>query len=78
MSECIDSRDSACQGEVFERYTLSGSGMTFPRCDGHYGSYVARVQPQMDAISRRYPAQRPADFDSMYAGERWDEDDPWP
>lgn len=78
MSECIGSRDGKCAGETFERYSLSGSGMTFPRCDHHYDEYVAETQPRLDAIRRRYPEQAPADFDPMYAGERWDDDDPWP
>jgi hypothetical protein len=74
MNECIDSGESICDGDTFERYTLSGSGMTFPRCDKHYGEYVDRLQPVMDDINRRYPKQAPADFDPMYAGESWDED----
>lgn len=75
MSDCIDSDHGPCRGEVFERYTLSGSGMTFPRCEHHYDEYVARTQPRIDEINRRYPATAPADFDPSYAGERWDEDD---
>jgi hypothetical protein len=74
MSDCIDGRQSPCTGETFERYALSGSGMTFPRCDGHYDQYVARTQPKLDEINRRYPRQAPPDFDESYAGERWDED----
>lgn len=71
---CIDGPHD-CTGEVFARNSLSGSGMSFYRCDGHYSSYVARTQPKIDDINRRYPAQAPADFDPTYAGERWDEDD---
>lgn len=78
MYDCIDSDDGSCAGEVFERYTLSGSGMTFPRCEHHYDAYVERTQPIMDAINRRYPVTAPADFDPLFAGERWDEEDSWP
>ena len=31
MSDCIDADEGSCAGQVFERYTLSRSGMTFPR-----------------------------------------------
>ena len=75
MSDCIDSDLSPCRGEVAERYSLSGSGMRFSRCDGHYDDYVTRTQPRIDEINRRYPATAPDDFDATYAGERWDEDD---
>ena len=78
MTTCIDRDDSPCEGEVFERYALSGSGMTFPRCDKHYAIYAERLQPVMDDIRRRYPVHAPPDFDPMYAGERWDEEDSWP
>lgn len=77
MSECIEG-PQGCAGETHERLALSGSGMRFARCDHHYELYVERTQPIIDDINRRYPQQRPADFDPMYAGERWDEEDPWP
>ena len=75
---CVDSDRGPCEGDVTEYYALSGSGLRYPRCAKHYTEYVDRVQPVIDDIERRYPKQRPADFDPMYAGERWDEDDPWP
>lgn len=75
MNNCIDSHLSPCRGKVAERYSLSGSGMRFSRCDGHYDDYVTRTQPRIDEIYRRYPAVAPDDFDPSYAGERWDEDD---
>ena len=70
---CLDGPDG-CGGEVSEYLTLFGSGMRFPRCEIHYAAYCARLQPKMDDIARRYPAQAPADFDPTYAGERWEED----
>lgn len=73
--ECIDRSDSPCEGEVFERLALSGSGMRFARCDGHYAAYCERLQPVIDDINERYPQQAPADFDPYYAGECWDEED---
>ncbi len=74
MSDCIEADQGRCAGEVFERYTLSRSGMTFPRCDHHYDAYVERTQPIID-IDRRYPATAPADFDPSFAGEVWSEDE---
>lgn len=80
MSRCIGTDEGPCEGEVLERATLSGSGMTFPRCERHYQTYVERTQPKLDEINRRYPDTDvpPSWFDPMYAGERWNEDDPWP
>ena len=53
MPECIDARRGPCHGEVLERYSLTGSGMTFPRCDTHWDDYVARTQPILDDIARK-------------------------
>ncbi|KEF94961.1 hypothetical protein K883_05146 [Mycobacterium sp. TKK-01-0059] len=71
--ECLDGPDG-CEGEVFARSTLSGSGDAYYRCDHHYEAYAARLQPVMDDINRRYPAMAPADWDPYYAGEVWDQD----
>lgn len=72
---CIDHKESACEGEVIERYSVSGSGMKFPRCDRHYREYTERMRPVVEDIKRRYPKDPPPDFDPNYAGERWDEED---
>lgn len=74
MSYCTDDRMSECHGEIHERLSLSGSGMTFPRCDKHYELYVERLRPTMEEIRLRYPAQAPDDFDPTYAGETWEEE----
>lgn len=68
--ECLDSYYDECAGRIEYRYALSGTGRSFPRCDKHWDERL-RIQ---DDINRRYPATQPADFDPMYAGERWDED----
>jgi hypothetical protein len=75
---CIDSYESACGGDVYPRAALSGSGLSYDRCDKHYREYCDKLGPVLQNIRRRYPDERPADFDPMYAGERWDEDDSWP
>ncbi|MFZ2526644.1 MAG: hypothetical protein WAX14_03165 [Rhodococcus sp. (in: high G+C Gram-positive bacteria)] len=68
---CLDSYGSNdCAGAVEYRTPLSGTGRSFPRCEKHWSE---RLDRQED-LNRRYPAHPPADFDPMYAGERWDED----
>jgi hypothetical protein len=49
---------------------MSPSGRWFPRCEKHYEE---RLEVQR-GIDERYPTHAPADFDPMYAGERWDDD----
>lgn len=73
--DCLDESRGDCEGDVFRRVSLSGSGMLWPRCHKHYMEYLERMQPVIDDINRRYPVNPPADFDPLYAGERWDEDD---
>lgn len=74
--DCLDSDEGGCQGEMFERPSLSGSGMAFPRCDFHYDRYLDRVGPKLDEVRRRYPDSSiaPDWHDESYAGERWDDD----
>lgn len=71
--ECLDGLPAllgACQGPIEYRRPLTDTGIPYPRCDLHWGIRLER----QDEINRRYPSQQPADFDPMYAGERWDED----
>jgi hypothetical protein len=69
--ECLDDQcQGTCEGTIEYREPLSSTGRSFPRCERHWDM---RLQTQ-DEINRRYPDQQPADFDPMYAGERWDED----
>lgn len=69
-TDCLDYHMNSCEGAVEWRYSLSPTGRSFLRCDRHWDM---RVQLQYE-IDIRYPSQQPADFDPMYAGERWDED----
>jgi hypothetical protein len=64
---CPDA-DEGCRGAVELRMALSGKA--FPRCDRHWEE---RVKTQ-EQINERYPAQAPADFDPLFAGERWEEE----
>lgn len=75
--ECIEG-PHGCGGDTFPRAALSGSGERYSRCDVHHEAYVERLTPVMAEIRSRYPEMAPADFDPMAAGERWNEDDPWP
>ena len=60
-----------CAGDVEYRMPLSGSGRAFPRCDFHW---ELRLEVQ-ERINQTYPTLQPADFDPMYAGERWEEEE---
>lgn len=72
--ECLDGHpgadDDACEGAVELRYPMSPTGRWFPRCEKHYEK---RLEIQ-EGINQRYPTHQPADFDPLYAGERWDDD----
>ena len=68
---CLDDHLGDCKGPVEYRDPLSATGRSFPRCDKHWEDRV-EIQEGIDA---RYPVHAPADFDPMYAGERWDEED---
>jgi len=77
MIECLEHhRLEDCQGEVSYYPALSGSGISYPRCEKGYDEYVERTQPKMDEINARYPDSpfAPDWFDPTYAGESWDED----
>jgi len=72
LPTCLNSSDeTGCAGTVEYRMPLSGTGKSFPRCDKHW----RRRLEQEEDLRRRYPVQQPADFDPLYAGERWNEDD---
>lgn len=60
-----------CQGEVEYHLNPDRDDLkTFPRCEFHQ----ARRLEQAEETMRKYPINAPADFDPMYAGERWDEE----
>lgn len=72
--ECLNAGKGDCAGAVEYRPSLSGTGLSIARCGGHW---TQRLEQEQE-LKRRYPEQAPPDFDPMYAGERWNEDDPWP
>lgn len=70
---CLDALNmEECSGPVEYRMPLSGTGRSFPRCDGHWEKRLDK-QEEIDA---RYPDSpfAPAGFDEAYAGERWNDD----
>jgi hypothetical protein len=90
-TECFDvdgstfdgGRPMACHGEL--ELTVSKSGATrVMRCAAHARQYHDAMDALEARVQSRYPgydnphSSPPRWFDSMNAGERWDEDDPWP
>lgn len=67
---CMDRYDGNCAGNTEYRYSLSGTGMSYPRCDFHWD---ARLTVE-EGIRNRYPYHAPSDFDPSYAGETWGDD----
>lgn len=69
---CLDDYLDECEGAVEYRFSLSPTGISYPRCDKHWAE---RLDIQED-ISQRYPDSSfaPFDFDPTYAGECWDDD----
>jgi len=65
--ECLEHGDD-CKGNV-EMIWLGGN-KAWPRCEYHAEIRIKREQE----IHERYPYNAPSDFDSAYAGERWDDE----
>lgn len=73
MRQCLDEHKGGCQGEVWLRESLSGTGTMIARCDAHYDDALH----EQEWINRKYGVNSdvpPAWFDPAYAGERWDEE----
>lgn len=69
--ECLNAGPD-CDGPVEYRTPLSGTGHAFPRCESHWDR---RLEEQQRIQARYGSPTPPADFDPLYAGERWNEDD---
>ena len=67
---CLDEHKGDCEGMIEYRMPLTETGRAFPRCDKHWGERL----DQQERINERYPMLAPADFDPLYAGERWDDE----
>lgn len=71
MTRCLDDHgDGTCRGEVAFHSLDPGVTKAFPRCEFHWDKRLDQHAENM----RRYPVHEPADFDPMFAGERWDDD----
>lgn len=71
--ECLDGPEG-CSGEVEYRMSLSPSGRSFPRCDGHWSKRLDEDERQTERLGSWRSDVPPAWFDPLDAGERWDED----
>lgn len=65
--ECLE-HNNDCKGEV--TYIYLGGTKAWPRCEYH-GELRIKEEAR---IRERYPDNAPSDFDSAYAGERWDDE----
>lgn len=63
--DCRDYYRGGCKGSVEMRWTGERDR---PLCEAH-GERALRLHEE---IQERYPRHAPADFDPLYAGERWD------
>jgi hypothetical protein len=60
-----------CTGPVELRESLSGTGESYPRCDG---AWQDRLEQQR-GLDERYPVHAPSDWSATDCGEAWGEDD---
>ncbi len=67
--ECLDDYEGGCRGAVEYRMALSGTGVSYPRCDKHWAERLDR-QAEID---ERYPVNAPSNWSHWDAGEYWDE-----
>jgi hypothetical protein len=68
--ECLD-ESPLCHGNVEHRMALSGTGVSYPRCDFHWDKRLAK----QEEINLRYPPHPPADWSPDDAGEAWYEEE---
>jgi hypothetical protein len=68
---CLEYGDE-CSGAVTYQLPMSGTGVSYPRCEHHADQRLAL----QERLNRDYPdsPNPPAWFDPTYAGEHWDED----
>jgi hypothetical protein len=69
-ARCLNGPEG-CEGAVHYRLPLSGTGVSFPRCDKHWDERLELEQ----GLRQRYPEQPPDDWSPLDAGEAWSEDD---
>lgn len=67
---CIE-QSIACRGQVLYRDALSGTGISYARCELHWDKRL-----QLEAgLRQRYPEHPPPDWSPLDAGESWYEDE---
>ncbi len=68
---CIrESYESECRGRVSGRASFAGTGTMIYECEKHMDESYERDR----ALTERYPAGQPLDFDPAYARESWYEE----
>lgn len=69
--DCVNGPDG-CTGRVEYRMALSGTGESYPRCDGHWSD---RLDTE-ERLRQDYPdsPNPPPWFDPANAGETWNDD----
>ena len=84
---CLDAEFSPqpCRGPVGPQLSRSGLTRSY-RCAAHQRAHDERMDELEAGLDQRYPGWRssaayvtpPAGWSPLDAGERWNEDDPWP
>ena len=72
--DCIDHRGEGCRGSIEYRMPLSGTGKSFPRCDGAWSERLDREEETRRRYGHPDSATPPPGFDPTYAGESWSDD----
>ena len=71
---CLDDwGDGTCEGQVEYRMPLSGTGIPYPRCDGHWHKRLEEDQ-RIEATYGPNSDSPPDWYDPYDAGEYWGED----
>ncbi len=68
-----DHMQTECEGPVELRMPLSGTGVSFPRCDRHWELRLTE-QARIDRLYAPNSDVPPPDFDPTYTGESWEEE----
>lgn len=71
--ECLDDTDGDCKGEIAYRMSLSPTGISYPRCDGHWQKRLDEEERMNDRVGNWRSDVPPSWFDPAACGESWDE-----
>lgn len=74
--ECLEG-PGGCAGPVEMRWPGYGE-KSWPRCQRHGDARLLREEQARERYGDPDSPCPPSGFDPLDAGERWDDDDPWP